>query len=176
MIKATIGCSDTVASWLDSLDKSQKDAFVHYAKNATSDIESYLYARFLKPGYSGSIADLTAWVQEKYPKQDLRKILLIEIDAISDDIKNVRYMTTSGMLDFATAATKISALQKELRSHIQAVRSITDGLDRRGLLLAGADRCIRELIQTLDGQPTLQALVDDASILVWSTLEREEKN
>lgn len=176
MIKATIGCSDTVASWLDSLDKSQKDAFVHYAKNATSDIESYLYARFLKPGYSGSIADLTAWVQEKYPKQDLRKILLIEIDAISDDIKNVRDMTTSGMLDFATAATKISALQKELRSHIQAVRSITDGLDRRGLLLAGADRCIRELIQTLDGQPTLQALVDDASILVWSTLEREEKN
>jgi hypothetical protein len=176
VIKATIGCSDTVASWLDSLDKSQKDAFVHYAKNATSDIESYLYARFLKPGYSGSIADLTAWVQEKYPKQDLRKILLIEIDAISDDIKNVRDMTTSGMLDFATAATKISALQKELRSHIQAVRSITDGLDRRGLLLAGADRCIRELIQTLDGQPTLQALVDDASILVWSTLEREEKN
>lgn len=176
MIKSVIGCSDTVASWLDCLDKSQKDAFVHYAKNATSDIESYLYARFLKPGYTGSIADLTAWVQEKYPKQDLRKVLLIEIDAISDDIKNVRDMTTSGMLDFATAATKISALQKELRSHIQAVRSITDGLDRRGLLLAGADRCIRELIQTLDGQPTLQALVDDASILVWSTLEREEKN
>ena len=176
MIKSTIGCSDTVASWLESLDKSQKDAFVHYAKNATSDIESYLYARFLKPGYNGSIADLTAWVQEKYPKQDLRKVLLIEIDAISDDIKNVRDMTTSGMLDFATAATKISALQKELRSHIQAVRSITDGLDRRGLLLAGADRCIRELIQTLDGQPTLQTLVDDAAILVWSTLEREEKN
>ncbi len=176
MIKSIIGCSDTVASWLESLDKSQKDAFVHYAKNATSDIESYLYARFLKPGYNGSIADLTAWVQEKYPKQDLRKVLLIEIDAIGDDIKNVRDMTTSGMLDFATAATKISALQKELRSHIQAVRSITDGLDRRGLLLAGADRCIRELIQTLDGQPTLQTLVDDAAILVWSTLEREEKN
>jgi hypothetical protein len=56
------------------------------------------------------------------------------------------------------------------------VRSITDGLDRRGLLHAGADRCIRELIQTLDGQPTLQTLVDDAAILVWSTLEREEKN
>jgi hypothetical protein len=176
VIKSIIGCSDTVASWLESLDKSQKDAFVHYAKNATSDIESYLYARFLKPGYNGSIADLTAWVQEKYPKQDLRKVLLIEIDAISDDIKNVRDMTTTGMLDFATAATKISALQKELRSHIQAVRSITDGLDRRGLLLAGADRCIRELIQTLDGQPTLQTLVDDAAILVWSTLEREEKN
>jgi hypothetical protein len=176
VIKSIIGCSDTVSSWLESLDKSQKDAFVHYAKNATSDIESYLYARFLKPGYNGSIADLTAWVQEKYPKQDLRKVLLIEIDAISDDIKNVRDMTTTGMLDFATAATKISALQKELRSHIQAVRSITDGLDRRGLLLAGADRCIRELIQTLDGQPTLQTLVDDAAILVWSTLEREEKN
>lgn len=176
MIKSTIGCSDTVAAWLDSLDKSQKDAFVHYAKNATSDIEAYLYSRFLKPGYTGSIADLTAWVQEKYPKQDLRKVLLIEIDSISEDIKNVRDMTLTGMLDHATAATKISALQKELRSHIQAVRSITDGLDRRGLLLAGADRCLRELMQTLDGQPTLQALIEDASILVWSTMEREEKN
>jgi hypothetical protein len=176
VIKSTIGCSDTVAEWLSALDKSQKDAFVHYAKNATSDIEAYLYARFLKPGYSGSIADLTAWVQEKYPKQDLRKILLIEIDSITDDIKNVRDMTLTGMLDHATAATKISALQKELRSHIQAVRSITDGLDRRGLLLAGADRCLRELMQTLDGQPTMQALIEDASILVWSTVEREEKN
>lgn len=176
MIKSTIGCSDTVAEWLASLDKSQKDAFVHYAKNSASDIEAYLYARFLTPGYQGSISDLTAWVQEKYPKEDLRKILLIEIDSLQTDIKNVRDMTLTGMLDHATAATKISALQKELRSHIQSVRAITDGLDRRGLLLAGADRCLRELMQTLDGQPTIQALLDDASILVWATLEREEKS
>ncbi len=175
MIKSQIGDSTTVASWLGSLDKSQKDAFVHYAKNSTSDIEAYLYARFLTPGYQGSISDLTAWIQEKYPKNDLRRLLLIEIDGLHDDIKNVRDMTQTGMLDHATAATKISALQKELRSHIQAVRSITDGLDRRGLLLAGADRCIRELIQTLDGQPTLQNFIEEASILVWSTIEREEK-
>jgi hypothetical protein len=38
MIKAQIGDSTTVGSWLDSLDKSQKDAFVHYAKNSVSDI------------------------------------------------------------------------------------------------------------------------------------------
>lgn len=176
MIKSTVGDSTTVAGWLNQLDKSQRDAFVYYAKNSTSDIEAYLYARFLRPAYDGSIADLTAWVQEKYPKQDLRKVLLIEIDSLGEDIRNVRDMTANGMLDYATAATKISALQKELRSHIQAVRAITDGLDRRGLLLAGADRCLRELIQTLDGQPTLQSLVDEASILVWSTLEREEKN
>ena len=175
MIKSQIGVSTTVASWLGSLDKSQKDAFIHYAKNSTSDIEAYLYARFLTPGYEGSISDLTAWIQEKYPKNDLRRLLLIEIDGLHDDIKNVRDMTLTGMLDHATAATKISALQKELRSHIQAVRSITDGLDRRGLLLAGADRCIRELIQTLDGQPTLQNFIEEASILVWSTIEREEK-
>jgi hypothetical protein len=85
-------------------------------------------------------------------------------------------MTVTGMLDHATAATKLSALQKELRSHIQAVRSISDGLDRRGLLLAGADRCLRELMQTFDGQPSIQALLDDSSILVWSTIEREEKS
>lgn len=176
MIKSQIGDSTTVANWLNSLDKSQKDAFVFYAKNATSDIEAYLYARFLHPSYQGSISDLTAWVQEKYPKEDLRKILLIEIDGIKQDIDNVRNMTVTGMLDYATAATKLSALQKELRSHIQAVRAISDGLDRRGLLLAGADRCLRELMQTFDGQPSLQALLEDSSLLVWSTIEREEKS
>lgn len=172
---ATIGNSATVASWLTSLDMSNKDAFVHYAKNATSDIEAYLYARFLRPGYEGSIADLTAWIQEKFPKEDLRKVLLREIDDLQIDIRNVRDMVQNQMLDPASAATKISAIQKELRSHIQAVRSISDGLDRRGLILAGADRTIRELINTLDGQPGLQQLVDEAAALVWSTIETEEK-
>lgn len=171
-----IGDPTTVAGWLDSLEKSEKDAFIFYAKNATSDIEAYLYARFLKPGYTGSISDLTAWVQEKYPKEDLRKILLIEIDSLQIDLQNVRSMTMNGMLDHATAATKVAALQKELRSHIQAVRAISDGLDRRGLLLAGADRCLRELMQTFDGQPGIQALLEDSSLLVWSTMEREEKS
>lgn len=171
-----IGDPTTVAGWLDSLEKSEKDAFIFYAKNATSDIEAYLYARFLKPGYTGSISDLTAWVQEKYPKEDLRKILLIEIDSLQTDLQNVRSMTLNGMLDHATAATKVAALQKELRSHIQAVRAISDGLDRRGLLLAGADRCLRELMQTFDGQPGIQALLEDSSLLVWSTMEREEKS
>jgi hypothetical protein len=175
-MKTAIGDPTTVAGWLESLEKSQKDAFVFYAKNATSDIEAYLYARFLTPGFAGSISDLTAWVQEKYPKEDLRKILLMEIDSLQTDIQNVRSMTLTGMLDYATAATKVSALQKELRSHIQAVRSISDGLDRRGLLLAGADRCLRELMQTFDGQPGIQALLEDSSLLVWSTMEREEKS
>lgn len=91
------------------------------------------------------------------------------------DIDNVRDMTNTGMLDYATAATKISVLQKELRSHIQAVRQLTDGVDRRGLLLAGADRCLRELMNSFEDSPTMADLLDDASIVVWSTIEREEK-
>ena len=119
MITQTVSTLPTVADWLASLDRSNKDAFVYYAKNAASDIEAYLYARFLKPSYTGSISDLTAWIQEKYPKSDLSKILLIEINELQDDIRKVRDMTLTNMLDHATAATKISALQKELRSHIQ---------------------------------------------------------
>ena len=176
MIKSTIGDATTVASWLDSLDKTQKDAFKYYCKNSTSDIEAYLYARFLKPGYQGSISDLTAYVQEKFPKEDLRKVLLVEIDSLKIDVDNVRQMTTTGMLDHATAATKISVLQKELRSHIQAVRQLTDGVDRRGLLLAGADRCLRELVNTFEDVPAMMALLEDASLVIWSTIEREEKS
>jgi hypothetical protein len=101
MIKSTIGDSTTVASWLASLEKSQKDAFVFYAKNSTSDVEAYMYARFLTPGYAGSIADLTAWVQEKYPKSDLRKVLLREIDDLQVDVgschgSNQNFCVTEG--------------------------------------------------------------------------------
>jgi type II secretory pathway pseudopilin PulG len=176
MIKSSIGESATVASWLDSLDKSQQDAFKHYARNATSDIEAYLYARFIKPNYKGSISDITAWVQERYPKEDLRKVLLVEIDSLKIDLHNVRQMTLTGMLDHATAATKIAVLQKEIRSHIQAVRQLTDGLDRRGLLLAGADRCLRELLNSFEDSPTVSNLLEDASMIVWSTIEREERS
>ena len=130
----------------------------------------------MRPSYEGSIADITAWIQEKYPKQDLRKVLLIEIDSLKTDIDNVRQMTLTGMLDHATAATKISVLQKELRSHIQAVRQLTDGLDRRGLLLAGADRCLRELLNSFEDAPTVASLLEEASLVVWSTIEREEKS
>ena len=176
MIKSSIGESATVASWLDSLDKSQQDAFKHYARNATSDIEAYLYASFIKPNYKGSISDITAWVQERYPKEDLRKVLLVEIDSLKIDLHNVRQMTLTGMLDHATAATKIAVLQKEIRSHIQAVRQLTDGLDRRGLLLAGADRCLRELLNSFEDSPTVSNLLEDASMIVWSTIEREERS
>ena len=174
MIKTEV--ESTVGSWLGVLEKTQKDAFLHYVKNSTSVIEAYLYARFLRPGFDGSIADLTAWIQEKYPKQDLRKVLLIEIDSLKMDIDNVRQMTVTGMLDYATAATKISVLQKELRSHIQAVRQLTDGVDRRGLLLAGADRCMRELLNSFEESPTMYDLLEEASLVVWSTIEREEKS
>ena len=176
MIQTQAAETDTVGTWLGTLGKTEKDAFLHYVKNSTSDIESYLYARFLRPGYTGSIADLAAWLQEKYPKQDLRKVLLIEIDSLKMDIDNVRQMTLTGMLDHAAAATKISVLQKELRSHIQAVRQLTDGLDRRGLLLAGADRCLRELMNSFEDSPTMASLLDEASLVVWSTIEREEKS
>jgi|TARA_R110000796_G_scaffold99107_7_gene206996 hypothetical protein len=174
MIKTEV--ESTVGNWLGVLEKTQKDAFLHYVKNSTSVIEAYLYARFLRPGFDGSIADLTAWIQEKYPKQDLRKVLLIEIDSLKMDIDNVRQMTVTGMLDYATAATKISVLQKELRSHIQAVRQLTDGVDRRGLLLAGADRCMRELLNSFEESPTMYDLLEEASLVVWSTIEREEKS
>lgn len=171
-----VSVEPTVGVWLDKLDKTQKDAFLHYVKNSTSVIEAFLYARFLTPGYEGSIADLTAWIQEKYPKQDLRKVLLVEIDYLKTDIDNVRQMTQNGMLDHATAATKISVLQKELRSHIQAVRQLTDGVDRRGLLLAGADRCLRELMNSFEDMPAMSDLLEQASLVVWSVIEKEEKS
>ena len=175
MISTKIGDSTTVSTWLDSLDESQKNAWTQYARNASSEIEAYLYARFLKPGYDGSISDVTAWIQEKYPKIDHKKTLLVEIDKLTDDIDQVRAMCQQGTLDYASAATKLSALQKELRSHIITTKSFQEMSDKRGLILAGADRAIRELTQTLDHNPGLQSFIEEAAIIVWNVIETEEK-
>jgi len=176
MISTQAPDTNTVGAWLDTLGKTQKMLSCTTSRTAQVILRVIYMLAFLRPGYTGSIADLTAWLQEKYPKQDLRKVLLIEIDSLKMDIDNVRQMTLTGMLDHATAATKISVLQKELRSHIQAVRQLTDGIDRRGLLLAGADRCLRELVNSFEDSPTMSDLIDEASIVVWSTIEREEKS
>jgi len=63
----------------------------------------------------------------------------------------------------------------KFRSFKKAVRQLTDGVDRRGLLLAGADRCLRELNNTFEDVPAMMALLEEASLVIWGTIEREEK-
>jgi len=43
------------------------------------------------------------------------------------------------------------------------------------LLLAGADRCLRELNNTFEDVPAMMALLEEASLVIWGTIEREEK-
>jgi hypothetical protein len=56
------------------------------------------------------------------------------------------------------------------------VRQLTDGVDRRGLLLAGADRCLRELLNNFEDAPTMFSLLEDASLIIWSVIEKEERS
>lgn len=157
--------------WLDNLDAPTKDAFYSFARDTFSFTQAYLYARFL--GYGGSITSTEAWMKEYFPKANHLQTLLVEIEKMTDDIAMIRQDIDSFAMKRETGAARIASLQKELRSTIAHVDSFISTQDRKGLLLAGADRCLRELTNIFkDG--AFENPLKEASMGVWAKIQYEE--
>ena len=171
MIETKTTETNAVGTWLSCLDKTQKDAFLHYVKNTSSDIEAYLYARFL--GYTGSIVSCDLWVNEHYKKPDHRKTLLYEIEEMQEDIRKLRDAVEQGVVKRDAGVARIASMQKELRGAILQVEQFTSVRDRKGLLMAGADRAIRELMFVFKDDP-IEAPLNEASMSVWARMQLEE--
>ena len=103
----------------------------------------YLYARFL--GYKGSITDCDLWAKKEFKKRNFNTILEIEIDS----------------------------LQKELRAHIKQLADEKHLTDRQGLILAGADRALREILLIFRDDP-IEGPLQEASMGVWTKILQEE--
>jgi hypothetical protein len=149
--------------WVDDLDSAAQETFYSFAGDNNSVIETYLYARFL--GYSGSIVACDLWVNKHYKKPDHRAILLSEITEMQEDIRRLRE-------DIAGVA-RIAAMEKELRGTIHQVEQYTSNKDRKGLLMAGADRAIRELLTIFKDDP-YEGPLEEASMSVWARMQLEE--
>lgn len=157
--------------WVDNLDCATQESFCAFASENYSVIEIFLYARFL--GYTGSITACDSWVKNNYKKPDHRKTLLYEIDEMQEDIRKLREDVENGVVKRDAGVARIASMQKELRGTIAQIEQFTSTKDRKGLLMAGADRAIRELMFIFKDDP-IEGPLEEATMSVWSRMQLEE--
>lgn len=159
------------AQWVDNLTSAEEEAFSTFAADCYSVIEIYLYARFL--GFQGNITSCEAWIRANYPKPDHRKKLLYEIDEMQEDIRKLREDVDNGVVKRDAGVARIAGMQKELRGTIAQVEIFSANRDRKGLLMAGADRAIRELMVIFKDDP-IEIPLEEASMSIWAKMQLDE--
>ena len=160
-----------VDQWLDTLPASESEEFKEFAEYTPSIIEIWVYSGIL--GYTGTFNDLSRWVKMKYKKLNRREILNSEISALHSDIQELRMAVTSGEIKGDNGAARLAALEKELRSHIEVSERLNRSTDKRGLILAGADRVMRELTNIFKDDPQFAEPIDNAMNAVWAKVYSE---
>ena len=160
-----------VDQWLDTIPASESEEFKEFAEYTPSIIEIWVYSGIL--GYEGTFNDLSRWVKMKYKKLNRREILNSEIAALHSDIQELRMAVTSGEIKGDNGAARLAALEKELRSHIEVSERINRSTDKRGLILAGADRVMRELTNIFKDDPQFAEPIDNAMNAVWAKVYSE---
>lgn len=158
-------------NWVDNLDSASQEAFTAFASENYSVVEIYLYSRFL--GYKGSITACDLWVNKNYLKPDHRKTLLYEIAEMQEDIRKLRQAVEENIVKRDAGVARIASMQKELRGAIAQVEEFTNVKDRKGLLMAGADRAIRELMYIFKDDP-IEVPLEEATLSVWARMQLEE--
>ena len=158
-------------SWVDNLDASTQESFCAFSADNYSIIEIYLYSRFL--GYKGTITACELWVKDNYKKPDHRKKLLYEIDEMQEDVRKLREDVENGVVKRDAGVARIASMQKEIRGHIDQIEKFTNSKDRKGLLMAGADRAIRELMFIFKDDP-IEIPLEEATMSVWARMQLEE--
>ena len=159
------------AIWLDNLDSASRESFTAFAEDTFSPIQVYIYAKFL--GYDGSIICVDDWVAEAYPKPDHLKVLLYEIEQMQEDVRKLRLDIENYAVKRDAGVARIAQMQKEIRGTIAQVDAFVSSKDRKGLLLAGADRAIRELNSVFKDDP-IEGPLQEAAMSVWARIQFED--
>jgi len=160
-----------VDEWLDTLPASESEQFKEFAEYTPSVIEIWVYAGIMN--YPGTFNDLVRWVKMKFKKLNRREILNSEIAALHSDIQDLRMAVTSGEIKGDNGAARLAALEKELRSHIEVSERLNKTTDKRGLILAGADRVMRELTNIFKDDPQFSEPIENAMSAVWAKVYSE---
>ena len=99
--------------------------------------------------------------------------MLAEIVKLEADIDFLRQQVQADIVKPDSAATRIAHLSKELRGHVVEVERMTKGVDRRGLVMSGADKVMRELRSIFKGNDDVVKALDLAYESVWQLLVDE---
>jgi len=92
---------------------------------------------------------------------------------MQEDIRKLREDIENFVIKRDVGAARIAGLQKELRSTISQVDSFISSRDNKGLLMAGADRAIRELMLIFKDDP-IESPLNEASLSVWAKMQFED--
>jgi len=157
--------------WIQSLTDKDRESFLTFCKRSGSPIQMYLYARFL--GYAGSIVECDEWSKKEFKKRDFSGLLEMEIDNMSQDISKLRDAIDMGMVKQDMGTSRIAMLQKELRGAIKQLNDEKVLMDKQGLILAGADRALREMLTFFRDDP-IEGPLQEASMGVWTKILQEE--
>ena len=163
--------SDVFEFFVDNLDSSTKETFLSFASDKYSIIEIYIYSRFL--GYNGTITDCQIWVEDNFKKPDHVSTLLFQIEEMNEDIRKLREDVENGLIKRDAGVARNAQMQRELRGSIAQVEVFTNNRDRKGMLMSGADRALRELAQIFKDDP-ISIPLEEASMAVWSRMQLEE--
>ena len=100
--------------------------------------------------------------------------MLAEIVKLEGDIDFLRQQVQADLIKADAAATRIAHLSKELRGHVVEVDKLTKGLDRRGLIMAGADKVMRDLRTVFKSQEDVLPALELAFDSIWADLTEEK--
>ena len=157
--------------WVKGLTEKDREAYLAFCKQTRSSIQMYLYARFL--GFTGTIVQCDKWAQRKFKRRNFNEVLETEIDSMQQDISNLRIGIEQGMVKQDMGTARIAMLQKELRGTIKQLGDERVLLDKQGLILAGADRALREMLSIFRDDP-IEGPLTEASMGVWTKILQEE--
>ena len=157
--------------WIQGLTDKDRESFLTFCKRTNSPIQMYLYSRFL--GFTGSIVDCDEWSKKEYRKRDFNGLLEMEIDSMQQDIAKLREAIDMGMVKQDMGTSRIAMMQKELRGAIKQLNDEKVLLDKQGLILAGADRALREMLSIFRDDP-IEGPLQEASMGVWTKILQEE--
>lgn len=157
--------------WLKALTEKERESFLAFCKQTSSPIQMYLYARFL--GFTGTIVDCSEWSQKEFQKKNFNTVLETEIVSMQSDIAKLREAIDLGMVKQDMGTSRIAMLQKELRGTIKQLKDEKVLMDKQGLILAGADRALREMLSIFRDDP-IEGPLQEASMGVWTKILAEE--
>ena len=157
--------------WIHSLTSKDRESFLQFCKKTSSPIQIYLFSRFL--GFQGTIVECNEWSEKEFKKRNFHLVLETEIDNMQIDIANLREASQMGMVKQDMGAARIAMLQKELRGAIKQLDDKKVLTDKQGLILAGADRALREMLSIFRDDP-IEGPLQEASMGVWTKILQEE--
>jgi len=92
---------------------------------------------------------------------------------MQEDIRKLREDVDNGIVKRDAGVARIAGMQKELRGTIAQIEQFTSTRDRRGLVMAGADRAIRELMTIFKDDP-IEIPLEEAAMSIWAKLQYED--